>query len=187
MAGGGVPALSFQQNPKYGQLELDGQLADSFGVVWPVTGTPDVQGGLMRLRSDSTLNHFTASCGQSIFVGDGLPRNLYGNLFICEPVGRLVRRATVTNEDGKRVIKNAYQHAEFLASTDMNFRPVNTASGPDGCLYIVDMYHGIIQERTWTGPGSFNRPRILRMGLDKNIGRGLISSVLNTGSKIGRP
>src|SRR3546814_10052425 len=114
-------------------------LADSFGVVWPVTGTPDVQGGLMRLRSDSTLNHFTASCGQSIFVGDGLPRNLYGNLFICEPVGRLVRRATVTNEDGKRVIKNAYQHDEFLASTDMNFRPVNTASGTEGCLYLVDM------------------------------------------------
>src|SRR3546814_9867799 len=118
MAGGGVPALSLQQSPKYGHLELDGQLADSFGVVWPVTGTPDVQGGLMRLRSDSTLNHCTASCGQSIFVGDGLPRNLYGNLFICEPVGRLVRRATVTNEDGKRVIKNADRKSTRLNSSN---------------------------------------------------------------------
>src|SRR3546814_16942923 len=117
MAGGGVPALSFQQNPKYGQLELDGQLADSFGVVWPVTGTPDVQGGLMRLRSDSTLNHFTASCGHSIFVGDGMPRNLYGNLFISDPVGKLVPRATVTNEDGKSVIKKEYQHTNILAYT----------------------------------------------------------------------
>src|SRR3546814_17344677 len=64
IAGGEVPALSFQPNPKYGQLELDGQLADSFGVVWPVTGTPDVQGGLMRFRSDSPLNPFPATCGQ---------------------------------------------------------------------------------------------------------------------------
>lgn len=185
IAGGEIPALSFQQNPKYGRLELKGQLADSFSAVWPVTGTPDVQGGMMRLRSDSTLNHFTASCGQSIFVGNGLPHNLYGNLFICEPVGRLIRRAKVTNEEGKIVLKNAYRNAEFLASTDMNFRPVNTATGPDGCLYIVDMYHGIIQEHVWTLPGSFIRPRILRMGLDKNIGRGRIYRLVHDGYKPG--
>jgi mono/diheme cytochrome c family protein/glucose/arabinose dehydrogenase len=184
-AGGEVPALDFQQNPVYGQLDLDDQLIDSFDAVWPVTGTPDVQGGSIRVRNDSTLNHFTSCNGQSIFRGDRLPENMEGDLFICEPVGRLIRRAKVINKDGETVLKNAYDHAEFLASTDMNFRPVNTITGPDGCLYIVDMYHGIIQESNWTKEGSYLRPRIQRMGLDKNIGRGRIYRLVHDGYKPG--
>ncbi|MDP4128924.1 MAG: HEAT repeat domain-containing protein [Bacteroidota bacterium] len=173
-AGGETPALDFQQNPVYGTLDPDDQRPDNFDAVWPITGTPDVQGGSMRVRSDSTLNHFTACNGQSIFRGDRLPQNLKGDLFICEPVGRLIRRAKVIDRAGEIILKNAYDSAEFLASTDMNFRPVNSITGPDGCLYIVDMYHGIIQESAWTKPDSYLRPRIQRMGLDKNIGRGRI-------------
>ena len=56
----------------------------------------------------------------------------------------------------------------------MNFRPVNTYTGPDGCLYIIDMYRGIIQESTWAQPGSFLYYQIISKGLDKNIGRGRI-------------
>ncbi len=184
-AGGEVPALGFQQNPVYGQLDPMDQLAADFEAVWPVTGTPDVQGGSMRVRNDSTLNHFTSCNGQSVFRGDRLPESMKGNLFICEPVGRLIRRARVLDEDGKIVLKNVYDHAEFLASTDMNFRPVNTITGPDGCLYIVDMYHGIIQESNWTKEGSYLRPRIQRMGLDKNIGRGRIYRLVHDKYKRG--
>jgi mono/diheme cytochrome c family protein/glucose/arabinose dehydrogenase len=173
-AGGETPALDFQQNPVYGSLDPDDQRPGDFDAVWPITGTPDVQGGVSRVRSDSTLNHFTACNGQSIFRGDRLPANLKGDLFICEPVGRLIRRAKVIDRDGEIILKNAYDSAEFLASTDMNFRPVNSITGPDGCLYIVDMYHGIIQESAWTREDSYLRPRIQRMGLDKNIGRGRI-------------
>lgn len=180
-AGGEVPALNFQQNPVYGRLDLKGEREEGFDAVWPVTGTPDVQGGLKRVRPDSTLNHFTACNGQSIFRGDRLPANLQGNLFICEPVGRLIRRALVTDQDGKIILKNAYDSAEFLASTDMNFRPVNTATGPDGCMYIVDMYHGIIQESNWTREGSYLRPHIQRLGLDKNIGMGRIYRLVHDG------
>lgn len=173
-AGGETPALDFQQNPVYGTFDPEDQRPDNFDAVWPITGTPDVQGGLMRVRSDSTLNHFTACNGQSIFRGDRLPHNLKGDLFICEPVGRLIRRAKVIDRNGEIILKNAYDSAEFIASTDMNFRPVNSITGPDGCLYIVDMYHGIIQESAWTRADSYLRPRIQRMGLDKNIGRGRI-------------
>ena len=66
------------------------------------------------------------------------------------------------------ILKNAYDKREFLASTDMNFRPVNTATGPDGCLYIVDMYHGIIQESNWTRPDSYINPQIRRKHLDEH-------------------
>jgi glucose/arabinose dehydrogenase/mono/diheme cytochrome c family protein len=180
-AGGEVAALGFQQNPAYGSFGLEDQLMDDFDAVWPIIATPDVQGGLQRLRPDSTLNHFTASCGQAIFQGDRLPEDMRGDLFICEPVGRLIRRAKVINRDGQIFLKSAYHQKEFLTSTDMNFRPVNLATGPDGNLYIVDMYRGIIQESNWTREGSFLRPVIKRMNLDKNIGRGRIYRLVYEG------
>ena len=175
-AGSEVPALDFQQNIHYGQFDFRDQYDQiDFNAVWPIVTTPDVQGGPNRLRKpDSTLNHFTASNGQSIFRGDKLPTDMRGDLFICEPVGRLIRRAKVTNTNGKIFLKNAYDKSEFIASTDLNFRPVNTITGPDGCMYIVDMYHGIIQESEWTKADSYLRPKIQQKGLQKNIGRGRI-------------
>lgn len=178
-AGGEVPALGFQQNPAYGPLDMDDQLDKDFSSVWPVIGTPDVEGGPERQREDGSLNHFSASCGQTVFRGDHLPAAMKGDLFICEPAGRLIRRAKINNDNGKLVLSNAYDKAEFIASTDMNFRPVNMATGPDGCLYIVDMYRGIIQESQWTGEGTTIRKNIIRKNLDKNIGRGRIYRVVH--------
>ena len=180
------PATGFQQNPVYGWMDMAGQKEGDFDEVWPIIQTSDVEGGLKRLRPDSTLNHFTASCGQVVYRGDKLPSDVYGDLFIPEPVGRLIRRAKVMNVDGKTVLKNAYEKTEFLASTDMNFRPVNMYTGPDGAIYIVDMYHGIIQEGNWTGPGSYLRRKILEKNLDKNIGRGRIYRLVHDGMKPGR-
>jgi mono/diheme cytochrome c family protein/glucose/arabinose dehydrogenase len=185
-AGGEVPALTFQQNPIYGRFDFKDQFNEDFQAVWPIISTPDVQGGLNRLRADSTLNHFTASTGQSIFRGNSLPGDAQGDLFICEPVGRLIRRAKVTNTEGKITLKNAYEKEEFIASTDMNFRPVNTATGPDGCLYILDMYRGIIQEGEWTKKGSYLRKQIEEKKLDKNIGRGRIYRLVYDGIKLDR-
>lgn len=43
------------------------------------------------------------------------------------------------------------------------------------------MYHGIIQESTWTRPGSFLRPKILQHGYEKNVGRGRIYRLVYDG------
>ena len=184
-AGGETAALNFQENPVYGELDMDKQRAVDFDEVWPIVGNTDVQGGPGRMRADSTLNHFTASCGQSVFRGDKLPATMVGDLFICEPVGRLIRRAKMTDNNGMAVLTNAYDKREFLASTDLNFRPINTATGPDGCLYIVDMYHGIIQESAWTQPDSYIHPQIKRKKLDLNINRGRIYRLVHDGYKPG--
>lgn len=184
-AGGETAATGFQLNPAYGTIEMEDQFTAEFEEVWPIIATPDVQGGLVRLRPDSTLNHFTASCGQSVFQGDRLPGHLKGDLFICEPVGRLIRRAKVINKSGEIYLENAYNKQEFITSTDMNFRPVNIFTGPDGCMYIVDMYRGIIQESNWTRQGSFLRPVIERMTLDKNFGRGRIYRLVHEGFERG--
>lgn len=182
-AGGETPALGFQINPVYGQLNLPDQLAPGFDAVWPIIATPDVQGGNERLRPNNTLNHFTACSGQSIYRGDGFPKDFVGDYIVCEPVGRIVRRAKVYDVKGETFMKNAYDSSEFISSSDMNFRPVNSATGPDGDLYIVDMYHGIIQQGNWTKPGSFLRNKIDSLGLAKNIGRGRIYRVVYDGIK----
>ncbi len=184
-AGGERPAVSFQINPVYGRLEFPDQYSEAFREVWPVMATPDVQGGYKRLRPDVTLNHFTGACGQSIFRGDRLPADLVGDYIVCEPVGRIVRRAKVINQQGKTVLENAYHQREFIASTDLNFRPVNSATGPDGNLYIVDMHRGIIQQGNWTKRGSFLRNRIDSLGLAKNTGHGRIYRVVHDDYKRG--
>jgi glucose/arabinose dehydrogenase/mono/diheme cytochrome c family protein len=184
-AGGETPALGFQINPVYGRLDLPDQLAPGFDAVWPIIATPDVQGGNARLRPNNTLNHFTGCSGQSIYRGDGFPKDFVGDYIVCEPVGRIVRRAKVYDIKGETFMKNAYDSAEFISSSDMNFRPVNSATGPDGDLYIVDMYHGIIQQGNWTKKGSFLRNKIDSLGLAKNIGRGRIYRVVYDGIKRG--
>ena len=179
-AGPGLPAVQIQQLPSYGALNFRDQYTAAFTVPWPVIGNLDAQGGRAALRQeDNTLNHFTAGCGQSIFRGDRLPPDMRGNYFIAEPVGRLIKRGKVLNREGKRIIEAAYQEKDWLASADMNFRPVNTYTGPDGCFYIVDMYHGIIQESEWTNPGSYLRGVIEEKALFKNRGMGRIYRVVH--------
>lgn len=178
-AGAEVPANGFQQHTAYGNVDLPGQWDESFMEPWPLVGTPDAQGGEKRIRaSDNTLNRFTGVAGQEIYLGDKMPP-AYGDLFIPEPVGRLVRRAKVKHIDGRIVLENPYRQAEFLASTDPLFRPVHAATGPDGCLYVVDMYRGIIQEGQWVGEGSYLREVVKRKGLDKFVGRGRIYKIIH--------
>jgi len=184
-AGGESPMVRSQINPIYGPLDMPDQFSNEFQEVWPIIATPDVQGGLPRLRADTTLNHFTGACGQSIYRGNSLPADLVGDYLVCEPVGRMIRRAKVLNLKGKTVIQNAYYRQEFIASTDMNFRPVNSYTGPDGNLYIVDMHRGIIQQGNWTQPGSFLRNAIDSIGLAKNTGHGRIYRLVYDGYKDG--
>lgn len=182
-AGGENPLVRVQINPSYGALDMPDQVSNEFQQVWPIIATPDVQGGLMRLRADSTLNHFTGACGQSIYRGNTLPQDLLGDYIVCEPVARIIRRAKVINLKGKIIVQNAYYRQEFIASTDMNFRPVNSYTGPDGNLYIVDMHRGIIQQGNWTKPGSFLRKKIDEKGLAKNTGHGRIYRLVYDGYK----
>ena len=184
-AGSESPLVRVQMNPSYGALDMPDQANNDFQEVWPIISTPDVQGGLLRLRADSTLNHFTGACGQSIYRGNTLPANMVGDYIICEPVGRIIRRAKVINLKGKIIVQNAYYRQEFIASTDMNFRPVNSYTGPDGNLYIVDMHRGIIQQGNWTRQGSFLRKKIDAMEMAKNTGHGRIYRLVYDGYKQG--
>jgi mono/diheme cytochrome c family protein len=179
-AGPGLPAVQIQQLPAYGALNFADQYTKEFTKPWPIIGNVDAQGGRSVLRpEDNTLKEFTSGCGQSIFRGDRMPADMQGDYFIPEPVGRIIKRGKVINRDGKIYIEDAYKQKDWLASADMNFRPINTYTGPDGCFYIVDMYHGIIQESEWTKPDSYLGKMIAEKELFKNKGMGRIYRVVH--------
>ncbi|MDD7986161.1 cytochrome C [Lentisphaera marina] len=161
----------------------------NFKEVYPIVGTPDVQGGKGAIRPENnTLKNFTAIGGQLIFRGDKLGEEMKESYWIPEPVGRLVRHAKfVEDEQGNRRLTNPNkdQKVEFIASTDANFRPVHAYTGPDGCLYIVDMYRGIIQDGNWVKPGSYLRNEVERRKLQNNIQRGRIYRISKKGLKPG--
>jgi mono/diheme cytochrome c family protein/glucose/arabinose dehydrogenase len=179
-AGPGLPAVQIQQMPAYGALNFADQYSDDFTKPWPIVSTIDAQSGPKVLRpEDSTLKEFTSGCGQSIFRGDRLPSDMVGDYFIAEPVGRIIKRGKVNNKKGKIVIEDVYKEKDWLSSTDLNFRPLNTYTGPDGAFYIVDMYHGIIQESEWTKPASYLGKLIAQKHLYKNRGMGRIYRVVH--------
>jgi putative heme-binding domain-containing protein len=52
-------------------------------------------------------------------------------------------------------------HVEFLASRDLWFSPVNLETGPDGALYVVDMYRAVIEHPAWMPEELRKRPDLL--------------------------
>ena len=134
-----------------------------------------MQGGLPRVRMPTgSLSHFTSTTGPEIVRSDRYPADLNGDLLFADPVGRFIRRAKIVKTEGLTQVRNAYPGSEFIISTDPLFRPVNIKQGPDGALYIVDMYHGIIQDANWTARGTYLRYKIQQYQLDKVINHGRI-------------
>jgi mono/diheme cytochrome c family protein len=189
----GAPAPAANPNCPPG---MENGFEKDFAVVWPPPGIGDMQGGIGRTRMPAqNLNHFTAATGPAIVRGDALPADLKGQLLFTEPVGRLIRRAAIDNVEGLTQLRNVYPNAEFMTSSDQLFRPVNISNAPDGTMYIADMYHGIIQEREWSGPGSYLRAKIEQYQLDKVASHGRIwrlrydgrQGVPATATNIGQP
>ena len=107
-----------------------------------------------------------------VYRGDLLPETYQGNAFVCEPAGNLLKR-NVVNQSGPNL--SAYDPnpgEEFLASTDERFRPVYLANGPEGALYIADMYRGVNQHGAYMTP--YLREQIIQRKLDAPINKGRI-------------
>ena len=169
---------------KYRHLFERVRLGEGYATTWPIQGTTDLQGGRGLGRSDDrSLQRFTGACGQTVFRGDRLGDDMKGTYWVCEPVGRMIRCSDVEYDQGMITLHNRLekQNLEFVASTDANFRPVNSYTGPDGTLYFIDMYRGIIQHGNWTREGSYLREEILRRGLEKNVGKGRIYRLVREG------
>lgn len=182
----GLPS-HFQFPVQYGNFEVPNEFAKGFDIPWGAAiKLADVQGGMDEVRQpDGSLNRVTGSAGNDVFRGDRLPENIKGQYFYGEPVARIVRQVNPVVTEGLTTLHNVYQDqkSEFLRSTDPLFRPVDMATAPDGTLYIVDMYHGIIQEGQWTQKGTYLRTKIEQYQLDKVVGLGRIWRITYNGKE----
>jgi mono/diheme cytochrome c family protein/HEAT repeat protein len=142
----------FLRNPNLlrtrGSYEFMGD-PEELNATYPVRPNRGVNRGYQtgQLRADGTLATYTGVNSPMVYRGDRLPAELAGNLFIAEPTGNLISRIIVSDDGTTLRGKKAYANAEFMAATDERFRPVYLSSAPDGTIYIVDIYHGIIQEK----------------------------------------
>jgi putative membrane-bound dehydrogenase-like protein len=109
---------------------------------------------LERFNDPQAANRVTGACGPGLYRDDLLGVEFAGNAFICEPVHNLVRRMMLkpagATFSGHR--SDGEERNEFLASTDNWFRPVQARTGPDGALWVVDMYRFVVEHPRWIPP-----------------------------------
>jgi putative membrane-bound dehydrogenase-like protein len=89
---------------------------------------------------------FTSACAPVIYQADLFPESYRGNHFSCEPAQNLIHRCILEPRGAGFTVRRAEQGREFLTTTDGWFRPVNLTVGPEGALYVVDMYREIIED-----------------------------------------
>jgi mono/diheme cytochrome c family protein len=176
-----IPPQYLNRNPDYPRPRRNSTIAREQWV-WPARVSPGINRGYVpEMLRDNKLKEFTSACAPWIYRGDLFPKEYLGNAFVCEPAGNLIKRNFLTTEAGIPKAHEAYEKKEFIASTDERFRPVNMTTGPDGALYISDMYHGIIQHRV--SVSKYLEDQVKARGLDKPLGLGRIWRVVPEGAK----
>ncbi|MEP1086559.1 MAG: discoidin domain-containing protein, partial [Algoriphagus sp.] len=167
----------------YGNINVKDQLREGFREPFSLVKLADFQPGMRETKPDGSLSNVTGSAGNDVFRGDRLPKEIQNQYFYGEPVARIVRQVSVEKEEGLSYLQNTYRKAksEFIQSSDPLFRPVDIATAPDGTMYIVDMYRGIIQQGNWTQAGSYLRTKIQQYQMDDIAGNGRIWRLTHEG------
>jgi putative membrane-bound dehydrogenase-like protein len=117
--------------------------------VFPISGAVTTAEFIPKLMGLSHTGTFTSACGLLVYNGDRMTDAHKGNVFICEPAQNLVQRQVMSPDGAGFKSRLAYDTKEFLASTDEWFRPVFLTHGPDGSLYLADMYRKTIDHPSY--------------------------------------
>ncbi|MEP7110467.1 MAG: c-type cytochrome [Ferruginibacter sp.] len=155
--------------------------------IYPIRPNPAVNRGYIpgTLDKEGRLLEFTAACSPLFYRGTGLPKEYYGNVFVCEPSGNLIKRNIVEEKGLLLAAHDPTPGKEFIASADERFRPVYLATGPDGALYVADMYRGLIQHGTYVTP--YLREQTIKRKLVQPINCGRIWRIVPENWKSSRP
>jgi putative membrane-bound dehydrogenase-like protein len=127
-----------------------------------------VSKALPRFNDFDALNHFTSACSAIVYRDDLFGPDFANNTFVSEPVHNLVHREIMSAKGTTFTSHRAddEKESEFLASTDNWFRPTMIQTGPDGALWIADMYRYVIEHPQWI-PKEWQEKLDLRAGQDK--------------------
>ena len=158
-----IPAASLLRNRNLQTVfQRGGGDRSAFGVnvdlaaraqeVFPIRVTPAITLGALELRDDGRLRTYTIASGICCYDGHQFTDDARGNVFVPESGGHLLGRLVLPGGIAPQAARFYPPGQEFLASTDERFRPVNARVGPDGALYIADLYHGIIEHAIFMVP-----------------------------------
>ncbi len=136
-----------------------------------------------RFHSFQQSGRFTSACSAMIYRDELLfPRNQNQHAFTCEPFHNLVQHNVITDEGVSFATHRdpAEKEIDFFASKDRWCRPVMARTGPDGALWVVDMYRYMIEHPQWLTPeGREELKPFYRHGDD----RGRIYRIVKIGTK----
>ena len=135
------------------------------------------------IQEDGRINGVTSVSGLAVHSDGAFGSEWEGVIFSFSPgtntVGAFKPDAAMpetTRYEHLLYPDDNWKEREFLASTDERFRPVNGSFGPDGCLYIVDLNRGIIQDKRFLT--RYLRRQSEERELDEHIGKGRIWRVV---------
>ncbi len=95
--------------------------------------------------ADSHAGSFTAACGVKIWRGGALPAKFDGCALSCDPTGNLIHADKLVPHGATFAAEPLLEKRELFASSDDWCRPVFLTTGPDGALYVCDMYRKTIE------------------------------------------
>lgn len=152
-----------RRNPHFAPSDIRHHVSVTPGAapVFPTSRT------LPRFNDFHMADRFTSACGLTIYRDRLLGDAFAGNYFVCEPVHNLVQREIMTASGLTFQSQRASDELdrEFLSSADHWFRPVMARTGPDGALWIADMYRLVIEHPEWI-PAQWQAKLNLRAGDD---------------------
>ncbi|HEV8292957.1 MAG TPA: PVC-type heme-binding CxxCH protein, partial [Tepidisphaeraceae bacterium] len=134
------------------------------GPVFPISRT------VARFNDPEMFNRFTSANSVTIYSDDLFGPHFAGNMFVSEPVHNLVHREVVTPSGVTFSSDRAIDElkSDFLASSDNWFRPTTLRTGPDGALWVADMYRYVIEHPEWIPVGTKAK---LNLRLGDDMGR----------------
>jgi putative heme-binding domain-containing protein len=158
---GPAPAIHIAQFPEWNR-------------VYPISRT------LQRFNDPEAANRVTSACSPEIYRDELLGKDFSGDAFVCEAVHNLVTRLKVEPDGvtftGRRTAGE--DESEFLASTDNWSRFVQVRTGPDGALWVADMYRFVIEHPRW-----ITAERLAQLDVRAGADRGRIYRIYPRGTR----
>ncbi len=102
-----------------------------------------------RVEMLTNVGEFTSACGILYYLGGSFPETFRQSALVAEPAHNLVHRDRIVPSGATFLAKRTQEGAEFIASADPWFRPVNFYTGPDGAIYMLDYYRLAIEHPEW--------------------------------------
>lgn len=119
------------------------------------------------------VGKFTASAGSCIYNGGAWPERFNNAHFQSETTMSLVH-LDMLNPKGVTFAaskEKGQESAEFVAGSDLWFRPIHSRVGPDGALYVIDFYNQAAIHNDTRGPKHGARNAAVRPDRDHHFGR----------------